>query len=35
MNLGKLILVLKEVLDWTIVIFSFLFVLVMANPEIE
>jgi len=34
MNLGKLILVLKEVLDWTIVIFSFFFV-VMANPEIE
>jgi hypothetical protein len=32
MNLGKLILVLREVLDWTIILFLSLFVLDMANP---
>lgn len=33
MNLGKLILVLRDVLDWTIILFLTFLVLDMANIE--
>jgi len=33
MNLGKLILALRDVLDWSITFFLSFFVMDMANPE--